>query len=60
MRAPVVEKNVDKCMPEAEIREELEALYINVQAAMQMRSKRWDQGPEKDRSLTPHFIVSVA
>jgi hypothetical protein len=47
-------------MPEAEIREELEALHINVQAVMQLRSKRRDQDPEKDRPLTPHFIVSVA
>jgi hypothetical protein len=27
---------------------------------MQLQSKRRDQGPEKDRPLTPHFIVSVA
>jgi hypothetical protein len=27
---------------------------------MQLRSKRRDQDPEKDRPLTPHFIVSVA
>jgi hypothetical protein len=44
-------------MPEVEIREELEALHINVQAVMQLRSKRRDQDPEKDRTLTPHFIV---
>jgi hypothetical protein len=59
MRAPVVEK-LGKRMPEAEIWEELEALHINVQAVMQLRSKRRDQDPEKDRPLTPHFIVSVA
>jgi hypothetical protein len=53
-------KNLGKRMPEAEIREELEALHINVQAVMQPRSKQWDQVPEKDRPLTPHFIVSVA
>jgi hypothetical protein len=53
-------KNLGKRMPEAEIREELEALCINVQAIMQLRSKRLDQDPEKDRPLTPHFIVSVA
>jgi hypothetical protein len=27
---------------------------------MQLRSKRRDQDPEKDRPLTPHFVVSVA
>jgi hypothetical protein len=31
-------KNLGKCMPEAEIREQLEALHINVQAVMQLRS----------------------
>jgi hypothetical protein len=46
-------------MPEAEIKEDLEALHINVQAVMQLRSKRRDQDPVKDRPLTPHFIVSV-
>jgi hypothetical protein len=30
-------------MPEAEIKEELEALHISVQAVMQLRSKRRDQ-----------------
>jgi hypothetical protein len=53
-------KNLCKRLPEAEIREELEVLHINVQAVMQLRSKRWDQEPEKDRPLTPHIIVSVA
>jgi hypothetical protein len=53
-------KNVGKRMPEAEIREELEALHINVQAVMQLRSKRRDQNPENDRPLTPYFIMSVA
>jgi hypothetical protein len=53
-------KNVGKRMPEAEIKEELEALRISVQAVMQLRSKRRDQYPEKDRPLTPHFVVSVA
>jgi hypothetical protein len=46
-------------MPEAEIKEELEALSISVQAVMQLRSKRRDQDPEKDRPLTQHFIVTV-
>jgi hypothetical protein len=41
MRAPVVE------MPEAEIWEELEALNINVQAGMQLRSKRRDWNPKR-------------
>jgi hypothetical protein len=53
-------KKFGKRMPEAEIREELEALHINVQAVMQLRSKRRDQDPEKDGPLTSHFIVSVA
>jgi hypothetical protein len=53
-------KNLGKRMPEAEIREELEALHINVQADMQLRSKRRDWDPEKDRPLTPQYIVSVA
>jgi hypothetical protein len=53
-------KNLGKRMPEAEIREELKALHINVQAVMQLRSKRRDQDPDKDCPLTPHFILSVA
>jgi hypothetical protein len=59
MLAPIVEK-LGKRLPEAEIKKELEALHINVQAVMQLRSKRRDRDPEKDRPLTPHFIVSVA
>jgi hypothetical protein len=47
-------------MPQAETKEELEAIHINVQAVMQLRSKRRDQDPEKRRPLTPHFVVSVA
>jgi hypothetical protein len=47
-------------MPEAEIKGELEAVRIHVQAVMQLRSRRRDQEVEKDRPLTPHFIVSVA
>jgi hypothetical protein len=47
-------------MPENEIRDELEALHIQVQAVMQLRSWRRDQDDEKYRTLTPHFIVSVA
>jgi hypothetical protein len=53
-------KNVGKGLPEAEINEELEAMIISVQAVMQLRSKRRDQDPEKDRPLTPHFVVSLA
>jgi hypothetical protein len=53
-------KNIGKRMPEAETEEKLEALHINVQAVMQLRSKRRDQYPEKDRLVTPNFIVSVA
>jgi hypothetical protein len=52
-------KNVGKRMPEAEIKEELEALRISVQAVIQLGSKRRDQDPEKDRPLTLHFVVSV-
>jgi hypothetical protein len=47
-------------MPETEIQEKLEALHINVHAVMQLRSKRRDQDPEKDRPVTLHFNVSVA
>jgi hypothetical protein len=52
-------KNLGKRMLETEIREELEALHIQVQAVMQLRSRRRDQDAEKYRALTPHFIVSV-
>jgi hypothetical protein len=52
-------KNLGKRMPEAEIKEELEALRIHMQAVMQLRSRRRDQDGKKDRPLTPHFIVSV-
>jgi hypothetical protein len=53
-------KNVGKRIPESEIKEELETFSISVQTVMQLRSKRRDQDPEKDRPLTPHFVVSVA
>jgi hypothetical protein len=39
-------KNVGKRMPEAEIKEELEALSISVQDVTQVRSKLRDQDPE--------------
>jgi hypothetical protein len=41
-------KTLGKRMPEVEIKEELEALHISVQAVMQLRSKRREQDPEKD------------
>jgi hypothetical protein len=53
-------KNVGKRMPEGEIRGALEAILINVQAVMQLRSKRRDRDLEKDRPVAPHFTVSVA
>jgi hypothetical protein len=53
-------KNLGKRMPEAEIKGEIEALRIHVQAVMQLRSRLRDQDIEKDRPLTPNFIVSVA
>jgi hypothetical protein len=53
-------KNLGKRMHQAEIREELEALHIYVQAVMQLLLKQRGQDPEKDRPLTPHFILSVA
>jgi hypothetical protein len=53
-------KKLGKRMPEAEIKKELEALHINVQALMLLRWKRRDRDSEKDRPLTPQFIVSVA
>ena len=46
-------KNLGRGMPECVFREELEALDIHVQAAMQLRSGRRDQDPTKDRPLTP-------
>jgi hypothetical protein len=46
-------------MPEADIREELEVLYIQVQAVMQLRSRQRDQDVEKYHPLTPDFIVLV-
>jgi hypothetical protein len=52
-------KNVGKRMPEAEIKK-VEPLHLNVQAVRQLSSKCRDQDPEKDRPLTPHFVVSVA
>ena len=53
-------KNLGRGTPESVVREELEALNIHVQAFMQLRSRRHDKNPAKDRPLTPHFIVSAA
>jgi methyl coenzyme M reductase subunit C-like uncharacterized protein (methanogenesis marker protein 7) len=53
-------KNLGKRMPKAEIREELEALHINVQAVMQLRSKRRDHDFKNDPPLTAHLILSAA
>jgi hypothetical protein len=46
-------------MPKAKIKEELEALHINVQALMQLRWNRREEDPEKELPVTPHFIMSV-
>jgi hypothetical protein len=53
-------KNLGRGMPESVVREELESLNIRVQGVTQLRSGRRDQDPIKDRTPTPHFIVSVA
>jgi len=53
-------KNLGEGIPESVVREELVALNIHVKGVMQLRSGRRDQVPAKDRTLTPHFIVSVA
>ena len=47
-------------MPEDVVKEELGALGIFVQGVMQLRSGHRDQNPEKDRPVTPHFMVMVA
>jgi hypothetical protein len=47
-------------MPEDVVREELGALGICVQGVMQLRWGLRDQNPEKDRPVTPHFIVTIA
>jgi hypothetical protein len=57
---PLSLKNLSNRMPEAGIREELEALYINMQAGMHLWLKRRGQDHEKDCPVTPHYIVSVA
>jgi hypothetical protein len=53
-------KNLGKRIHETEIKEELEALHVSLQAVKQFISNLRDQGPQKDRPLTPHFVVSVA
>ena len=58
--ARLMVKNLGRGMPEGVVREELETLGIHVQGVTQLRSGRRDKDPNKDRLLTPHFIVSVA
>jgi hypothetical protein len=58
--ARLLVKNLGRGMPESVVREELEALDIHVQGVMQLLSGRRDQDQTKDRTLTLHFIVSVA
>ena len=53
-------KNLGCRMPADVVRAELRALGICVQGVMQLRSGRRDHNPEKDRPVTPHFIVTVA
>jgi hypothetical protein len=50
-------KNLGKFMPETEIREELEALHIQVQAVMQLRSRRRDQDAENH--ISHHRVRSA-
>jgi hypothetical protein len=57
--ARLLTKNLGRRMPEDVVGEELGALGICVQGVMQLRSGRRDQNPEKDRPVTPHFIVTV-
>ena len=52
-------KNLGRRVPE-DVREEVGALGICVQGVMQLRSGRRDRDPEKNRPVTPHFIVTVA
>jgi len=59
-RARLLLKKLGRGMPESVVREELETLGIHVQGVTQLRSGRRDQGPNKDRPPTPHFIVSGA
>jgi hypothetical protein len=51
-------KNIGKRMPEADTEEKLEIFHINMRAVMELRSKQRDQDSEKDRPVTPHFILS--
>ena len=52
-------KNLDRNMPESDVREELEVLGITVVSVLQLRSHRRATDTAKDRPLTPHFIVTV-
>jgi len=57
--ARLLVKNLGRGMPESVVREELESLNICVQGVTQLRSGRRDPDPTKDRTPTPHIIVSV-
>jgi hypothetical protein len=46
-------------MLDADIKEDYDALHINVHSITQLRSNIWDRDPEKDRPLTLPYIVSV-
>ena len=46
-------------LSESDVRQELVALDIHVQAVMQLHSGRRDQDPSKDHPLKPHFFLSV-
>jgi hypothetical protein len=49
-----------KRIPEAEIRDEMEALHIDVQAVMLLPSWRRDQDAEKNRpGTTLHSVVGA-
>jgi hypothetical protein len=64
---PLNTRKIDKCaccwgerMREADMREKLEALHIQVHAVIQLQSRRWEREAKKDSPLIPHFTVSVA
>jgi hypothetical protein len=50
-------KNINKRVLEAEIRGELVAMHVSMQAVMLFHSKRRDLNPKKGSFLTPHFIM---
>jgi hypothetical protein len=49
-----------KSVAETEINEELETLHIQVQLVMRLLSRRRYQDAEKDRPLTPQFVLFEA